>query len=374
MPIKVVVNTRFLIKNKLEGFGWFSYEILIRLVKAHPEIQFYFLFDRPYDKSFVFAENVIPIQLNPPARHPILWYLWFEVSVSAFLKKVNADIFISTDGYTSLNTRVKTLLFWHDLSYLHFPTHVPFTTLKYYKFFVPRFLKRADKIITFSEHSKTEIIERMSVESAKIVVSHGAARSSFTPLSIEVQNRTRQQYSAGKPYFLYVGALHPRKNVASIIKAFTIFKQKTKSEVQLLLTGRLAWQYDDILAAYNTASFKDDIHFLGHIESGLENLIGSAYTLVYPSFYEGFGLPIIESIACKIPVITSDCASMPEVCGNAGILVDPNSVDAIAEAMQELYLNKALYERLQENCMAQTQKFDWEKTAEDVFHAFISLV
>jgi glycosyltransferase involved in cell wall biosynthesis len=369
----VVVNTRFLIKNKLEGFGWFSVEILSRLVLAHPEIQFYFLFDRSFDPSFVFAKNVTPVQLNPPARHPFLWYLWFEWSVYFFLKKVKADIFISTDGYLSLSTKTKTLLFWHDLSYLHFPAHIPFFIRKYYVFYVPRFLKRADKIITFSKHSGQEIMDLMSVDTAKIVVSHGAAKSTFLPIEQDLQIQMRQKYAHGNPYFLYVGALHPRKNVDSIIKAFDVFKQKKQSNCQLLLTGRLAWQYDTIMKAYENSEFKKDIHFLGHVESDLNLLIGSAHAMVYPSFYEGFGLPIIESIACHVPAITSDCASMPEVCGDAGILVNPNSIDSIAEAMYQLFHDNVLYETLKSRCLAQSQKFDWNDTANDVYEAFMSI-
>lgn len=370
----VVVNTRFLIKNKLEGFGWFSYEILSRLALAHPEIEFYFLFDRPFDLSFIFAQNVKPIQLYPPARHPLLWYLWFEWSVFFFLKKVKADVFISTDGYLSLRTKTKTLLFWHDLSYLHFPTHIPFLTRKYYSYYVPRFLKRADKIITFSKHSKEEIIELMSVSPNKVSASYGAPRAVFLPIKEDLKTEVREKYAHGKPYFLYVGALHPRKNIDSIIKAFDIFKQKEQSDCKLLLTGRLAWQYDLILKAYENSTSKNDIHFLGHIESDLNLLIASAYAMVYPSFYEGFGLPIIESIACNVPVITSNCASMPEVCGNAGILINPSEIDEIAEAMFQLFNDKTQYEILRSKCFAQAQKFDWSKTAEDVYQALISML
>jgi glycosyltransferase involved in cell wall biosynthesis len=167
--------------------------------------------------------------------------------------------------------------------------------------------------------------------------------------------------------------LHPRKNVESIINAFVIFKQKTQSECQLLLTGRLAWQFEAILSTYNAAFCKADIHFLGHVEKNLDKLVGSAYALVYPSFYEGFGLPIIESIACNIPVITSNCSSMPEVCGDAGVLVDPYSVEAIAEAMLLLYNDTNFYQKLQNNCELQAQKFDWTTTADAVYQAFMSI-
>lgn len=363
-----------MMKNKLEGIGWFTYEILSRLVKNHPELKFYFLFDRKFDDSFAFSNNVTLIKINPPARHPFLWYVWFEHSIPSVLKKVNADVFISTDGYLSLKTKVKSLLFWHDLSYLHFPDHVPFLTRKYYEIFVPLFLKKADKIITFSTHSKNEIVEQMSVPPSKVAVSYGASRETFVPLSDSAKAHTRAKISNGCPYFLYVGALQPRKNVDSIIKAFDIFRQRTGSNYKLLIAGRFAWQYDAILEAFNGADFKEDINFIGHVETEIGRIVGSAYALIYPSFYEGFGLPIIESISCHVPVITSNISSMPEVCGDAGLLVNPNSVEAIANAMQQLFYDRDLYQTLQTNCIRQSQKFNWDKTAEALYEVLMSMM
>ena len=137
--MKIAINCRLLLKNKLEGIGWYSFEIVSRIVKNHPEHDFYFLFDRPFHPDFVFAKNVKPIVLSPQARHPFLWYLWFEFSVSKFLKKNNIDLFFSPDGYLSLNTNVKTLLTIHDLNFEHFPEQLPFLTRKYYQYFTPKF-------------------------------------------------------------------------------------------------------------------------------------------------------------------------------------------------------------------------------------------
>ena len=122
----IAVNTRFLIKNKLEGIGLFTYESLKRVTQAHPEIDFYFLFDRPFDSEFIFGENVKPVVLSPQARHPLLWYWWFEISVARWLNKNKPDLFISTDGYGCLQTEVPQVLVMHDLAYEHFTDNVPF--------------------------------------------------------------------------------------------------------------------------------------------------------------------------------------------------------------------------------------------------------
>ena len=116
----IAVNARFLLDGRLEGIGWFTYETLKRLVSRHPDVNFIFFFDRPYHQKFVFADNVTPVVLFPPARHPILFYCWFEFAVNKALKKYQADIFISTDGFLSLKTSVPTLLVIHDLAHVHF--------------------------------------------------------------------------------------------------------------------------------------------------------------------------------------------------------------------------------------------------------------
>ena len=141
--MRIAVNTRFLLPNKLEGIGRFTLEVLRRMVNSHPEHEFYFFFDRKYDPSFVLSENVIPIILFPPARHPFLFYWWFEWSVARALKKHNIDVFLSTDNFCSLNTKVPTVLVTHDLAFAHFPEQVGFLQRKYYQYFTPRFLAKA---------------------------------------------------------------------------------------------------------------------------------------------------------------------------------------------------------------------------------------
>ena len=131
-------------------------------------------------------------------------------------------------------------MFWHDLSYLHFPNHVSFLTRLYYRYFVPLFLKKADRVITFSQYSKKEVVEKMEIPAGKISVSSGAARNTFLPINEMGKTKIKNKIANGKPYFLYVGALQPRKNVDGIIKAFDIFKNKTGSDFKLILLGRLA--------------------------------------------------------------------------------------------------------------------------------------
>ncbi len=122
MPkLKIAVNTRLLLPDKMEGIGYFAYETLLRITRAHPDVEFHFLFDRPYDSSFIFSDNVKPVVLFPPARHPFLWYWWFEWSVAGYLKKNKFDLFLSPDGYCSLSSDTPTLAIQHDIAFEHYP-------------------------------------------------------------------------------------------------------------------------------------------------------------------------------------------------------------------------------------------------------------
>ena len=154
----IAINTRFLLKGKLEGIGWFTNEIVRRMVVNHPEHEFIFLFDRPYDPQFIFASNINPVVISPPARHPILWYIWFEWSVRRALKKYKADIFISTDGFLSLSSKVPSLLVVHDLAFEHYPQHLPFKFRYYLQKFTPKFVRKATHTITVSSYSKKDLI------------------------------------------------------------------------------------------------------------------------------------------------------------------------------------------------------------------------
>ncbi len=156
--MKIAINTRLLIKDKLEGIGYFTFEVLSRITKAHPEHEFYFFFDRKFSKEFIFSDNVKAIVLYPQARHPILFNIWFDFSVTKALKKYKIDIFLSPDGMLSLKTKVPQIAVIHDLNFEYYPKDLPANITKYYKSRFPKFAKTASSIITVSKHSKENIM------------------------------------------------------------------------------------------------------------------------------------------------------------------------------------------------------------------------
>lgn len=372
--MKIAVNTRFLLSNKLEGIGKFTAETLRRITQNHPEHEFIFFFDRPYSKQFIFADNVTPVVLFPQARHPVLFYLWFEWSIAAALKKYKADIFLSTDGFLSLHTAVPTLLVVHDLAFCHFPDYVKKIEQRYYEYFMPRFVKKAAKIATVSTFSKNDIIQQYGIDSEKINVVYNGADHHFQPIPITEQASIRKQYANGQPYFLYLGSVHPRKNVARLIAAFDRFKTQITSPIKLLIAGRKAWQTGEVEAAYQSASAKNDIQFLDYVpDADLPKLIASAYALTYVSLFEGFGIPILEAMYCDVPSITSNTSSMPEVAGNAGILVNPYDIDNIAQAMAKMWSDKSFRKDLISKGRFQRQQFTWDKTATKLYNMIAAI-
>ncbi len=360
----IAVNTRFLLKDRLEGIGWFTYETIRRLVEWHPEHQFIFFFDRPFHEKFVFASNVKPVVLFPPARHPFLFYLWFEFAVNKALKKHKADVFISTDGFLSLKTDVPTLLVIHDLAHVHFSQQVKYWEQKYYNYFMLKFAKKAARIATVSEYSKQDIQQQYNISPEKIDIVYNGVRADFKPVAAITKRAIKAKYSDGQDYFFYIGAVHPRKNIHRLITAFDQFKQITYAPIKLLIAGRFAWQTGVVKTAYEKAVFQKDIQFLNYVaDEEVPLLMGSALGFVYVSLFEGFGIPLIEAMHCEVPIMTANVSSMPEVIGEAGIKVEPESIEAIKNGMIELYNNKAKRTALIEFGKIQRQKFSWEQTA-----------
>lgn len=362
--MKIAVNTRFLLKNKLEGIGRVTHEVLRRMVQNHPDDEFIFFFDRPYSDEFIYGENVTPVVLPPPTRHPILILAWFEFAVKRALDRYQPDVFFSTDGFSSLRSEVKTVVLVHDIAYQHFPDQVSFFIRKFYQNFQHRYLQKAHQVITVSHFVKNDLIDKIGIPSQKIKVAHNGCSSNFSPIDTTSQIKIREKYSNGQPYFFYVGAVHPRKNVHGMIAAFDLFKEKTNAPHQLLIGGRFAWQTGEVKTAFDNSKHQKDIHFLGFVsEEELPQLIGSAFAFIYISFFEGFGLPLLEAMECEVPLITSNISSMPEVAEDAAILVNPHDKNDIVNAMLQYFNDESLRTKKILEGRLQKEKFSWDQSA-----------
>jgi glycosyltransferase involved in cell wall biosynthesis len=372
--MRIAVNTRLLLKGKLEGIGWFSYETLRRIVNDHPEHQFIFIFDRPYSEEFIFAENVTPVVIRPPARHPFLYYIWFEIQIPRVLKRVKADLFLSPDGYLSLQTKVPQLAVIHDISFAHRPEDLPWMQCRYYNFFFPKFAQKAARIATVSNYSKTDIAKTYQISSEKIDVVFDGCNEQFKPVPLEEQSLIREKYTDGVPYFLFVGALHPRKNVTGLLKAFDTFKIRSDNQTKLLIVGGEMHKTGEISETWQKMKFKNHVVFTGRVaQKELYGILGAALALTFVPFFEGFGIPILEAMNAGVPVICSNTTSMPEVGGDAVLYAEPENFNQIVVAMEKIARDSDLRNDLIEKGFNQKMNFSWDKTArllwESIKHA-----
>ncbi len=357
--------------QRLEGLGWYSFQIIKRIVESQPEHDYYFLFDREPHKEFLFHPSIKPIVVRPQARHPFLWYLWFEWSVPGILKQYEIDLFLSPDGFCSLKAECPQIMIVHDLAHEHYPDQVPFLVGKYYHYFVPKYIEKADYIFAVSQATKDDIIRHYAVREDKIGLAYNGCRDEFRPITEESKNAVRNKITSGNPYFLFVGAMHPRKNVHGLIKAFSQAKKEYHLSEHLVLIGRKAWLSDEIKSAYETSEVKDEIHFLPYQNTDqLAAITAAAAALVMPSFLEGFGVPVLEALHCDVPVMVSSTFSLPEVGGPGAIFFDPHSVGSIAKALGQKILDKEDRIRMGEE---HRKKFSWDDTADLIYQKIIEL-
>jgi len=373
--MKIAVNTRLLLKDKLEGIGRFTDESLCRIVKKHPEHEFFFLFDRMFSKEFIYADNVTPLVVPPPTRHPLLWKIWFDYMLPRVFRKIKPDIFLSTDGYISLKTEVPTVDVIHDINFAHSPEQLPRHIAKYYNKYFPQYAKKADQICTVSEFSKQDIVNVYGIDSDKIDVVYNGASESFSPMLEFERKLVQRKYTEETEYFLYVGSLHPRKNVGRLLEAFDLYRQQCKKPLKLMIVGEAMFMTKEIDAVYKAMQYKSEVVFTGRLSSKeLSRVMSSARALTFVPLFEGFGIPIIEAMASDTAVICSNVTSMPEVAGDAAVLVDPLQVDEIARAMLRLSADDDFRNKLIENGKIQRTKFTWDKTADLLWESMMKLL
>ena len=347
-----------------EGDDYFLQEVLKRITKEQPEHRFIFIFDRPYDKKIVFDRNVIPVVAGPSARHPLLLKWWYDIKIPAVLKKYKANVFVSCEGLCSLRTKIPQCIVIRDLSFLHYPSFIKRSCVYFFTKYTPRFLQKANNVATVSEFLKNDILSHYQIKEDKINVVYNAVKEVFQPLNENEKVGTRKKYTDEKNYFIYTGAIHPRKNLEALLKAFSIFKKRQKSNWRLVITGRLARKNDPFLEKLKTYKYREDVILTGYVkEEELVQLIGAAYAMVYPSLREGFGIPPLEALNCGVPVITSSDSSMEEICGEAALYADVTNHSDIADKMMLLYKNEDMRRQLIEKGKLVTKKYSFERSA-----------
>lgn len=255
----------------------------------------------------------------------------------------------------------------HDLSFEHLPQTFKWRSRKQLRITVRRSAREASQVIALSEFARNDIIKTYQVSPGKISAIPLAAAAHFKPIRNEEElQRVRQTYGIEGEYILSVGAIQPRKNLARLVAAYARLR-RAKPEVKLpklVLAGKCGWLYDETLRAIKELEFRDSVILTGYVpENDLPALYSGSLCFVYPSYFEGFGLPPLEAMQCGVPVIVGDQTSLPEVVGDAGILVDPFDVDALAAAIDKVISDSNLRAELSVQGLARAKLFAWQETA-----------
>lgn len=375
IPLRIGVNVRWLISGRLEGTGWYTFRILEQLLQAHPEVEWHLFFDRTPGEDFRFSDSGAQVQrhvLGPAARHPWLWEYWNEVQIPRALKKHRIDVYWSPDGLLPKRVRgwhgrlVTTI---HDLNFVHQPEGIPARVGAYYRRVVAHSARRADAILTVSEKTKEDVAKTFRLSDAHIAVSYNAPAHVYQPSSEVQKQEARERFAQGQPYFCFVGAFTPRKNVRTLVEAFFAFRlQHPNAPHRLVLAGSNLHRDNALTQALSQAG--DRVLTLGHIPGdALSALYGGAEAFCFPSRFEGFGIPLVEAMSAGCPVISSSASCMPEIVGSAGLLVDPEDVPAWTEALGRLAQDPEALEVYRQRGLLRAQDFSWTQSAAIVWNA-----
>ncbi|KWW30338.1 MAG: a-glycosyltransferase [bacterium P3] len=360
--MRIGVNARLMIEGKMDGIGWFASESLRCMVAAHPGDTFVFFFDRKPSPAFLFADNVQSVVLHPPARHPILWCIFFEWSLWRALRRHRIDVLLSPDGYLPLRCHIPTLAVIHDLNFEHAKGNLRPSHQWYMKHFFPRFARCATRVATVSEYSRRDIASTYHIPLNKIDVVYDGAHAAYRPRTEDENRSTRSRYTAGAHYIIFISTILKRKNLSTLLTAFD--RVRDRHDIRLVVVGSRVWWQDELKDAYDAMAHAADVLFLGHADtSELSLLLSAADALVYPSLFEGFGIPVLEAFYAETAVIASNTTSIPEVAGDAALLVDPRDVGAIADAIERLLLSPSLRDELIQRGRRQRTLFSWQRTA-----------
>ncbi len=285
-----------------------------------------------------------------------------------------ADIFHATNHLLAHFKQARTVYTLHDLIFLRYPEyHLPYNRW-YLTYTMPRYLRAADVIITPSKHSKQDAIEFYGLPESKIKVIYEAPAPYFKPAVDRTSlDRVRQKYSLPEKFILHVATIEPRKNLTRLLEAFKSILDDWP-DFKLVLIGKKGWLYDSFFQHLRALGLQEQVIFPGFVaEADLPACYQLAKVFVYPSLYEGFGLPPLEAMACGIPVISSNSSSLPEVVGDAGLLFEPTDTAALVAALKRVLSDPQLRADLQNRALARAQKFSWTKAVDELMAVYRSL-
>jgi glycosyltransferase involved in cell wall biosynthesis len=357
----------FPLLTPLTGVGHYTFELARALALLAPSDEFELVAPGPFPGSII--ED---IRRNCPANlravtaeaNSIRRRRWWAVGLPLYLRKASLDLFHGTNYEVPLWSKRRSVLTIHDLSILlHADMHQADLARRARRR-LPVMARSASMIITPTEMVKREVFERLKVDPEKIVVTPEAPRSDFQRMPLDKVAETKRRLGIEDEFILFVGTVEPRKNLLTLVRAFNQILNQTSRRPQLVVVGAEGWLMDELFAFIKQSSISDRLCLTGYLDDDdLRALYSSCTVFVYPSIYEGFGLPPLEAMACGAPVIASNIATFQETLGSAAQLVEPNDVEALARSIVEILDDEGRRRTLSRRGLEQAAKFSWERTA-----------
>jgi glycosyltransferase involved in cell wall biosynthesis len=369
-PTKIGLNAQLLsLKQSYRGAGisWYIYNLLQNLPGVSPDSFRYtvFLADKAYSNQ---AANMRLNVTQFPTHNPFIRIFWEQFIQPFRLKQTNINLLHALAFVAPLVSPVPFVTTVFDLSFLRFPEAFrPFNRL-YLRYFTTQTSKRAKAIITISESTRRDVIDLLKIPPEKVNTIYCGVDAIFKPAPATEVETFRKARGLPDKFILFLGTLEPRKNVDGLIKAYAQWYAKDQHALPLVIAGGKGWYYQQIFQQAEALNLTNTIRFPGYVpQAELPLWYNAATAFVYPSRFEGFGLPVLEAMACGTPVITSTAASLPEVAGTDGTarLIPPEDHEALADAISEVSRTPALRAEMSERGLARAARFSWETTARE---------
>jgi len=361
------------LSDLLTGIGHYTFELGRALAVNYPADQFQLISPKPFSARIV--------EQSERARLPNLEFInlksanvrgrWWSFDLPRYLKRASLDLFHGTNYEIPLWRRRHTVVTVHDLSSLLHPRLHRQPLVRRMRLRLPLAVKMARAVITPTEAVRHELCLHLNVKPKKVTAIHEAPRECFRPVPPDESLGTRTQFGVEDDFLLFVGTLEPRKNLLTLLKAFVEVLRDTRFRPQLIVAGGEGWLMEDTFAFVRAAGIADRVRLIGYVnDDELRALYSSCRAFIYPSLYEGFGLPPLEAMACGAPVIASRIRALAETIGDAAMLIDPLDVQSLAAAITDVCENENQRKKLIAAGPAQAAKFSWEKAARLTYEVY----
>ena len=350
----------------LTGVGHYTLELARALARNFPRDEFELVSQKPFNPAAIgeIQHESIPNLRLTEAKSSTLRGHWWSVGLPMYARRAGFDLFHGTNFEVPLWKRRRTVLTIHDLSTMLYPETHRASAVRRARVRLPLAAKIAGAIITPTEAVRQEVCARLKAKPGKVTAIHEAPRRTFGPMTKEETVAIRKRLRVEEEFLLFVGTLEPRKNLLTTLRAFEEVINRTSARPQLVIAGGAGWLIDETLALINLASLKDRILLTGYLhDEDLRALYSACRAFVYPSLYEGFGLPPLEAMACGAPVIASRISALQETLGDAAILVEPLDVQTLSRTINEVLKDERRRAAMREAGIKHAEKFSWDEAA-----------